>query len=333
MKRIIILGLVLVMVLSLTVGCGSSDEEAAFPTEQTVEIIAPASPGGGWDSTARALQKVIKENDLAPDVNVVVTNLPGGKGSVAWNGLIDEKNAHKVAMDSSYIYLNNMLGMEDAPTINDITPIATLTNEWIGVFVDIDSPYNSITELFEAAKEDPDAVQFVVAPGKGNDDHLATLTVAKEFGLDVAEFDKNIVATSTSEILTGIMGGFYDACFTGALEGLEFVEAGKVKCLGITANERYEGKFSDIPTIKEQGIDVVFPHWRGILGPPDMTQEEIQWWEDLIESAIATDDWKEILDNNEWVNYYRNSADTKAMWEEEIKLYEELVVESGLKSE
>jgi tripartite-type tricarboxylate transporter receptor subunit TctC len=129
------------------------------------------------------------------------------------------------------------------------------------------------------------------------------------------------------------MGGFYDACFTGALEGLEFVEAGKLKCLGITADERYEGKFSDIPTIKEQGIDVVFPHWRGILGPPDMTEEEIQWWEDLIEAAIATDDWKEILDNNEWVSYYRNSADTKAMWEEEIKLYEELVVESGLMAE
>lgn len=333
MKRIIILGLVLVMVLSLTVGCGSSDEDATFPTEGTVEIIAPASPGGGWDSTARALQKVIKDNDLAGDVNVVVSNLPGGKGSVAWNGLIDDKNAHKVAMDSSYIYLNNMLGMEDAPTINEVTPIATLTNEWIGVFVDVDSPYNSITELFDAVKEDPSAVQFAVAPGKGNDDHLSTLTAAKAYGIDVAEFDKNIVATDTSELLTGIMGGFYDACFTGALEGLEFVEAGKLKCLGITADERYEGKFSDIPTIKEQGIDIVFPHWRGILGSPDMTQEEIQWWEDLIEAAIATDDWKEILDNNEWTNYYRNSADTKAMWEEEIELYESLVVESGLMAE
>jgi tripartite-type tricarboxylate transporter receptor subunit TctC len=64
-----------------------------------------------------------------------------------------------------------------------------------------------------------------------------------------------------------------------------------------------------------------------------MTEEEIQWWEDVIEAAIATDDWKQILDNNEWVNYYRNSADTKAMWEEEIQLYEELVVESGLKAE
>lgn len=333
MRKIIVLALVLVMLLSISVGCASSEEDASFPTENTVEIIAPANPGGGWDSTARALQKVIKDNDLAGDVNVVVSNLPGGKGSVAWNGLIDEKDAHKVAMDSSYIYLNKMLGMEDAPTINDITPIATLTNEWIGVFVDIDSPYNSITELFDAVKEDPAAVQFAVAPGKGNDDHLATLTAAKAYGVDVAEFDKNIVATDTSELLTGIMGGFYDACFTGALEGLEFVEAGKLKCLGITADERYEGKFSDIPTIKEQGIDVVFPHWRGILGPPDMTEEEIQWWEDLIEAAIATDDWKEILDNNEWVSYYRNSADTKAMWEEEIKLYEELVVESGLMAE
>jgi tripartite-type tricarboxylate transporter receptor subunit TctC len=127
MRKIIVLALVLVMVLSISVGCASNEEDASFPTENTVEIIAPANPGGGWDSTARALQKVIKDNDLAGDVNVVVSNLPGGKGSVAWNGLIDEKDPHKVAMDSSYIYLNKMLGMEDAPTINDITPIATLT--------------------------------------------------------------------------------------------------------------------------------------------------------------------------------------------------------------
>ena len=336
MKRIISLVLVLAMALTLGVGCsngGNDDAEKAFPYENTVEIIAPANPGGGWDSTARALQKVITDNKLAGDVNVVVTNLPGGKGSVAWNGLIDEKNPHKIAMDSSYIYLNSMLGIEGAPSIDDVTPIATLTNEWIGVFVSVDAPYNSITELFDAVKADVGSVQFVVAPGKGNDDHLATLTAAKAYGIDVTEFDKTIVATDTSEILTGIMGGFYDVCFTGALEGLEFVEAGNLKCLGITSNERYEGKFDYIPTLQEQGIDVVFPHWRGLLGAPGMTEEEIGWWNELIEAAIATDDWKEILDNNEWVSYYRNSADTKAMWEEEIVNYEQLVKAAGLMAE
>ncbi|MBN2286243.1 MAG: tripartite tricarboxylate transporter substrate binding protein [Tissierellales bacterium] len=334
MKRTLSLVLVIIMAMSLFVGCAPKESNVkAFPYEKTVEIIAPANPGGGWDSTARALQKVITENKLAGDVNVVVSNLPGGNGSVAWNGLINEKNPHKIAMDSSYIYLNRMLGMEDSPTINDVTPIATLTNEWIGVFVSIDSPYNSITELFDAVKADIESVQFAVAPGKGNDDHLATLTSAKAYGIDVAEFDKNIVATDTSELLTGIMGGFYDVCFTGALEGLEFVEAGNLKCLGITANERYTGKYDFIPTLQEQGLDVIFPHWRGLLAAPGMSEEEIKWWNDVIEAAIATDDWKEILENNEWVSYYRNSADTKAMWEEEIVLYESLVKASGLMAE
>lgn len=338
MKKGISLILALVMMVALFTACAGDDvdvngEEATFPTEKTVEIIAPANPGGGWDSTARALQKVITENNLAGDVNVVVTNQPGGKGSVAWNALIEEGNAHKVSMDSSYIYLNSMLGIEDAPTIKDVTPIATLTNEWIGVFVSADSPYNTINELLEATKQDPASVQFAVAPGKGNDDHLATLTAAKAYGIDIAEFDKHIVATDTSELLTGIIGGFYDACFTGALEGLEFVASGDIKCLGITSNERYEGEFSDIPTLQEQGIDVVFPHWRGLLAAPGMTEEEIQWWNDVIEAAIATDDWKQILENNEWVNYYRNSEDTKALWEEEIVLYESLVEAAGLLAE
>jgi len=332
MKKIIGFVATIIALMGVMTGCGEKTEkDLSFPQKKTVEIIAPASPGGGWDSTARALQKVIKNNKLADGVNVVVTNQPGGSGSVAWNGLISGKDSHKVSMDSSYIYLNKMLGMEDAPTIHDVTPIATLTNEWIGVFVAKDSPYNSITELFEAVKSDPQSVQFVVAPGKGNDDHLATLTTAKAYGVDVAEFDKTIAATSTSEILTGIMGGFYDACFTGALEGLEFVKAGQMKCLGITADKRYEGEFSNIPTIKEQGVDVVFPHWRGILASPDMTAEEIAWWDDLISRAVATDEWKEILANNEWVDYYRNSAETKEMWEKEFPIYKELAETSGLK--
>ncbi len=335
LRKSLIFLLVLSMLVVSFAGCSqeasNNDNSAKFPTKKTIEIVAPANPGGGWDSTARALQKVIKDNDLAPGINVVVSNKPGGKGSIAWNMLREREDSHIVAMDSAYIYLNQLLGVEGAQKLDDVTPIATLTNEWIGVYVKANSEIQTINDIMDELKVDPAAFKVAIAPGKGNDDHLSILKTAKAAGVDIVEFDKNILATTTGELMPGLLGGFYDVVVVGAMEGLEFMKSGDLRMIAITADERVPGEFAHVPTLKEQGIDVVFPHWRGILAHPGMTKEEIAWWEDLIERAVATDDWKEILENNSWIPYYRNSEDTKKMWEEEFKVYDELVESVGLK--
>lgn len=302
----------------------------AFPTKKTLEIVAPANPGGGWDATARALKKVIDANDLAPEVNIIVTNKPGGKGSIAWNTLMKRKDSHIIAMDSAYIYLNQLLGVKGAQSLDDLTPIATLTNEWIGYFVKSDSPYQTIDQVMAQLKKDPGSLRIAIAPGKGNDDHMSIMKIAQAAGVDIVEFDKNIVATSTGELIPGVLGGFYDFVVTGAFEGLEFMKSGDLRCIAVSADERMKGDFAHVPTVKESGIDVVFPHWRGLLTHKDITAEEIAYWENLIEKAIATDDWQQILTNNSWTSYYRNSADTKAMWNEEFDVYKELTQAVGL---
>ena len=332
-KRNLFLTLALILGLAFT-GCGGKEEttkaDGSFPTAKTLEIIAPANPGGGWDATARALKKVIDDNDIAPEVNIIVTNKPGGKGSIAWNSLIQRKDSHIVAMDSAYIYLNQLLGVQGAQKLDDLRPVATLTNEWIGYFVKGDSDIETITEVTERLKKDPSSVVVAVAPGKGNDDHLSIMNVAKTAGVDIAEFDKNIVATSTGELIPGVLGGFYEVIVTGAADGIEFMKSGDLKCIAITADERLGGEFADVPTVKESGIDVVFPHWRGIVAHPGMTDEEAAYWETIIEKAMATDDWKQIMENNSWLPYYKNSADTKAMWEEEFEVYKSLTDAVGL---
>ncbi len=345
-KKSLAMLLVVFMVAAVFAGCQSEPAKEApqegkeapaeetktsnFPTKKTVEIVAPASPGGGWDSTARAIQKVIKDNDLAPDVNVIVTNKPGGKGSIAWNMLIDRADSHQVAMDSAYIYLNKLLGVEGAQDLEDLQPIATLTSEWIAVFVKADSEFQNINEVMDKLKEDPNSLKIAVAPGKGNNDHLSFLKTAKTAGVDIVELDKNIMATTTGELIPGLLGGFYDVVSVGANEGLEFMKSGDLRAISITADERLEGDFADVPTLKEQGIDVVYPHWRGILAHPEMTDEEIAWWDDLLGKVVATDDWQQILENNSWLSYYKNSEETAKMWEEEYESYEELVNDVGL---
>ncbi|WP_319371298.1 tripartite tricarboxylate transporter substrate-binding protein [uncultured Ilyobacter sp.] len=332
-KRNLFLTLALILGLAFT-GCGSKKDtgkaEQSFPTAKTLEIIAPANPGGGWDATARALKKVIDDNNIAPEVNIIVTNKPGGKGSIAWNSLIQRKDSHIVAMDSAYIYLNQLLGVQGAQKLDDLRPVATLTNEWIGYFVKGDSDIKTITEVTERLKKDPGSVVVAVAPGKGNDDHLSIMNVAKTAGVDIAEFDKNIVATSTGELIPGVLGGFYEVIVTGAADGIEFMKSGDLRCIAITADERLGGEFASVPTVKESGIDVVFPHWRGIVAHPGMTDEEADYWETIIEKATATDDWKKIMENNSWLPYYKNSSETRKMWEKEFKVYKDLTDAVGL---
>ncbi len=332
-RRILISMVFIVLVALVATACfriGGHEEKASFPSSNTIEIIAPANTGGGWDSTARALVKVISDNNIADDVNFVVTNKPGSKGSVGWNYVIERKDSHIVAMDSSYIYLNQLLGVEGAQSLDDFTPIYTITNEWIGVFVKADSEMESINTVVDSLRNDPTSIRVAIAPDKGNDDHMSVMSIVKAAGVDVEAFDENIIATTTGELIPGLLGGFYDVVVTGAVDGLEFMNSGDLRCIAVTSGTRMPGNFADVPTVKESGIDVVFPHWRGILGHSNMSAEEIIWWENIIEQAIETDQWQSIMRNNSWEPFYKDSKETREMWEEEYEVYKSLVNNLGL---
>jgi putative tricarboxylic transport membrane protein len=85
-----------------------------------------------------------------------------------------------------------------------------------------------------------------------------------------------------------------------------------------------------VPTWKEQGVDMVFPHWRGIVGPADMTDEEIAYWDEVIGKLVETDAWLTLLKNNEWEPYYKDSKETIEFLKEQTSKYEGLIKDSGL---
>lgn len=328
MKKYLSLVLVLIMAVSVFTGCSTqTSKEGSFPSG-TVELIAPASPGGGWDSTARAIQKVISDNDLAPGVNIIVTNKPGGKGSVGWNHIKSKDgDGHFAAMNSSLIFLNELTGRADQ-TYQQFTPLATFTNEWIATAVKSDSDIKTPEDLIAKLKNDPKSVRIGVAPGLGNDDHLSIVAIAKKAGVDPSEL--NFVVYKTSELVPGLLGGFVDIIQTGFGEVSEYYKAGDVNILATSGDVRYEGEFAKIPTWKESGIDVVFPHWRGLMGVPNMTEEQIKWWDDLLHKVVETEDWKKICKNNGWDRYYKNSSETLELYKKDYEVYKELIKELGL---
>ena len=102
-----------------------------------------------------------------------------------------------------------------------------------------------------------------------------------------------------------------------------------MKIVAVTSEERME-EIPEVATWIEQGVDMVFPHWRGIMGPPNMTQEEIAYWDEKISSMVETEAWKTLLKNNGWSSFYKNSSETMEFLNGQNQNYETLLSESGL---
>ncbi|MFQ3800735.1 tripartite tricarboxylate transporter substrate binding protein [Staphylococcus equorum] len=322
-------GILLVIFSVVLAGCGNDNKSSAsnkqFPDE-TVEIVAPASPGGGWDTTARAIQKIMIDEDLTKQ-NVNVINKPGGGGEVGWQYL-KSRSPNTISINSSLLLSNNELGLSDLGA-DDFTPIAILATEWISLTASNQSNLDSGKGVMEKLKEDPESLTIGVAPGLGNNDHLAFVQAAKAYGVDVDKIDF-LVYKSGGDLQTALLGGHVDVASTSVSEVKEQHQTGKLKMLAVTSDKPVEG-IEEVPTWKEQGIDVVFPHWRGVMGPKDMTPEQIAYWDETMQDIVKSDRWQKIRKNNDWENYYKDSEESEKFLKEQRKKYKALVKDSGMK--
>lgn len=317
---LIIIGFIVLIISA----CSQGTSGQKFPNNN-IELVAPATPGGGWDATARAIQKILQDEGLIEE-SITVVNKPGGNGEVGWQ-YISTKDAHHLAINSSLLITNNLLGQSNL-TYKDFTPIAILTTEWIAVAVNQDSEFQNAIELLDHLKEDPASLKIAVAPGLGSNDHLSFIQVAKEYGIDVTKLNF-LVYESGADVVTALLGGHVDAATLSISESKEQHIAGNMRILGVSSEEKVEG-LEDVPTWKEQGINIVFPHWRGIMGPANMSKEELQYWDDIFGKMVKTDAWKELINNNEWTDFYKDSGESLTFLEEQTVMYEELIKDSGL---
>ena len=112
-------------------------------------------------------------------------------------------------------------------------------------------------------------------------------------------------------------------------EASEQYKADRLDIVGVSSEERLD-ELPEVPTFKEQGVDLVFPHWRGVMGPPDMTEEEIAYWDERLQQMVETEEWQTILENNQWDDYYMDAEETEQFMDEQEQTYEELLTNAGL---
>jgi tripartite-type tricarboxylate transporter receptor subunit TctC len=297
-----------------------------FPTGP-VELIAPASPGGGWDATARVLQKVLTEEKIiSQPVNVV--NRPGAGGQVGWSYLNEHKgNAHYLAMNSPLLFPPELTG-QATMSYKDFTPLARLTTEYMVVAVPAASPFHTGKEFLNALRQDPTKYSIGIGTGVGGDDHVSILKAARSAGVEIKRV-RTVVFASGGDQMTAILGGNVDVVSTTVSEAKEQAEAGKLRLIAVSSPQRLQ-ELPNVPTWAEMGVDGTFYHWRGIQGPKDMTPDQIAAWDAIIGRVVKSEAWQKELATRGWTDAYMPSKEFTAFLGTSRTEFAEILREVGL---
>ena len=312
----------------LMFGSAGMANAADWKPTKPIEIIAPAGPGGGYDLLARTMQKALTEEKLV-DQPILVTNKPGGGGASGWNYLKGKAGQGEfLAANSPLILQNNLLGKSEL-TYKDFMMVANLMAEWEVIAVKDDAPWKNGKEFFEAMKKDPGSMHVGVGPALGNDDHIQLLTLAKAFGADPKTIKFVVYPNTAAEQIPALLGGHIKAITISMADVMEQVKAKKIRLLGVSAPTRTTDA-PDVPTWKEQGVDFVFPHWRGVQAAPGLTPEQQKFWTETITKMVATKTWKDSLKTLNWDSLFQNTKDYGAFLDAQDKLMKESLKDVGL---
>jgi putative tricarboxylic transport membrane protein len=302
--------------------------EAAYP-DKAVDFIAPASPGGGWDLTCRLAAKVLKESGLITQP-IVVSNKTGGFGMVAMTDIVrNRRKDNNVLLAFSAVLTTQMASNNNPYRWKDITPIASLFVDYGAFAVRKDSKYATLKDLLEDWKQNPGVLTFAGSSGPGGMDHMRVAMLAKAIGVPVKGV-RYVAFPSGGEALSALLGGHTTAFVGEAGEIASQVESGAVRALVALADQKLPGPFAKVPMAKELGLEVVSPNWRGFYGPPEMTKDVVRFWEETFGKMVKTAGWKQVLDQQSWVEYFQTGEKLKKFLDDELAMYERLAKELEL---
>ena len=305
-----------------------ANAQSAWQPARNVEIVVPSAPGGSNDKTARGIERIIHDKRLLTSTLTVV-NKPGGGNAMTMNYLNQHLgDAHYMMIGTPTILTNHIIGASKV-NYTDITPIAKLVNDYVVFAVKADSPLKTGRDMLERLKKNPASLSFGLATTLGNPSHIAIAQIARPAGIDVRKL-KVAVFTASPQAMTGVLGGHLDIMVSNASGPLAQIESGQMRALAVAAPKRLAAAYAAVPTLKEQGINVVAAFWRGVIGPKGMTPAQIAYWDAELARLAASEEWKKYLADHQLENDYRASRESKQFLEVEYAEYKTILGELGL---
>ncbi|MFE4421158.1 Bug family tripartite tricarboxylate transporter substrate binding protein [Streptomyces sp. NPDC056817] len=314
--------------LSLLVvsGCGVWPDTEDRPADN-LRIMVPNTPGGGYDTTARTMARVLEEAGIASDVQVF--NLPGAGGTVGLQRIVNERGNGDLALQMGLGVVGASHISQSRATLAQTTPLARLLNEAGAVVVAKSSPYRTIGDLVAAWRKNPAEVTVGGGSSAGGPDHLLPMELAKAVGIDPRKVSYVAYDGGGGDLLPALLDGKVDFATSGFGEFLDQIQAGQLRVLAVTG-ARPVGALPSIPTLKSSGIDLVFDNWRGIAAPPGISDKDRKVWIDALTALHDSPQWKAELARHGWTDAFATGDTFAAFLAQQDRAVGRLVTQLGL---
>lgn len=269
----------------------------------------------------------MQEQKLVP-VPVNVLNKVGGNQTLVRTYLNQHAgDAHYFDLGNPTLIVNHIMGIS-AQHYTDFTPVALLLNEYTAFTVKVDSPVQNARDLVEVIRKSPDAWSVGVS-NLGGTNHLTYSLVAKSAGVDPKKL-KVVVFKSNTEGMTAVMGGHLNMVASAVSSAIVHVRAGNARIIALGGPRRMGGALAGVPTLREQGLDIVVSNWRGIVGAKGLGAAQVAYWEDIFSRVVAAEEWNKSLEAQFWDGNFLRSREFGKYLENDYSQTRAVMADLGL---
>ncbi|KAI3594272.1 Tripartite tricarboxylate transporter TctC family [Cupriavidus sp. U2] len=261
-----------------------------------LKVMIGANPGGGFDQTGRSLGAAMVAAGTAKSASY--DNKGGAGGTIGLTQFVNTDKGNPNALIVTGAVMVGAIETNHPPvTLKNATPIARLFADTMVITVPASSPIKSMKDLTTQLKANPGSVSWG-GGSKGSIDHILAGLIAKDIGVDPKKINY-VPFQGGGEASASILGGHVTVGIAGVSEFLPFIKTGKMRALAVTSKDRT----ADIPTLKEQGVNVEIYNWRGVYGAPGITADQRKALIDAVVKGTENQVWKDALQKNDWTPF------------------------------
>ena len=311
--------------LSLGMFFGAS--QSAYALER-LHILIPGGAGGGWDTTARGVGDALARSGLVPRASY--ENMSGGDGSKAIAYLIEtaDRQTDTLMVSSTPIVLKSVRNIFPQ-SYKDLTPVAAVIADYGAFVVKTESEYTNWQQVIDDFTRDPRNVMVGGGSVVGGMDHVVAAMAFMKSGVDPKTL-RYIPYNAGAKAMVGLLSGETQLLSTGLSEALALAEQGEVRILAMTAAARVDHA-PGVPTITEQGVELVFTNWRGFFGAPGLSANKVTEFQSLLSSMYDTEEWEEVRLQRGWSNLFISGEEFVVFLSEQEMVMGLLMDELGLR--
>ena len=271
----------------------------AKPLFDTINMFVPAAPGGGWDGTARAIERAAKVSGLVG--NFQFENVGGAGGMIGLPRFVNQRKGQgNSLMVGGSVMVGAGITNKSPVTMRNVVPVARLTEESSVIVVPAGGKIKTWNELVAALKANPKAVS-VAGGSAGGTDHIVLGLMIKELGRNPREA-AYVAFAGGGPANAAILGNQVTAGVSGYSEFEDQIKAGRMIPLAVSGNIRIPGV--NVPTMRELGLNVAVANWRGVFAAPGVTTAQRDKLVELMSKLNQSPAWQQELVTRKWTGVF-----------------------------